>query len=176
MKKHFTFLGFLLGILITTLSSCSTTQTFTVRGVPGTVISKDNMQIAVIDPSGQAQITLQRKNGYEHFLLAQAPNSNVQIPFALDYKNHNRTATSNICIALSVPIYVATLAGLMMCLVSGTDEELGKTGALIAVPGLLLGLPLIMYAERETINKDYARINYDYDYIKVQTTNNDLIR
>ena len=69
MKKHFTFLGFLLGILITTLSSCSTTQTFTVRGVPGTVISKDNMQIAVIDPSGQAQITLQRKNGYEHFLL-----------------------------------------------------------------------------------------------------------
>ena len=64
----------------------------------------------------------------------------------------------------------------MMCLVSGTDEELGKTGALIAVPGLLLGLPLIMYAERETINKDYARINYDYDYIKVQTTNNDLIR
>lgn len=170
MKKHFTFLGFLLGILITTLSSCSTTQTFTVRGVPGTVISKDNMQIAVIDPSGQAQIMTNRINGYEPFYLAKAPNSNLQVPFALDYKNHNRNAGENVAMGIAFP---AEFVGLLMCIVGGAT---GNTSLLLAglVPVSLSVALAIGYLSRGAAAKD--EMNFQYDYLKIQTTNNDLIK
>lgn len=96
MNKHSILLATFLVVLIAFLSSCNTTQTFTVRGVPGTVISKGNKQIAVIDQTGQAQVTTNRDDGYEQFYLAKTPNSNLQVPFALDYNDVNRSGKNRV--------------------------------------------------------------------------------
>jgi hypothetical protein len=61
MKKHL-FIFLFMGLFSATLSSCSSSQTFTVQGIPGTVITNpSNKQLAVIDHSGQAKIKLKRK-------------------------------------------------------------------------------------------------------------------
>lgn len=81
-------------VIILLLTSCNT-QKFYVKGIPGTIITTlDNEQLGVIDQSGSAEIKLDRKTGYQAFLQAKAPNSNMLVPFALDYKNKNRSSTN----------------------------------------------------------------------------------
>lgn len=172
MKKHSIFLVFLLGVLLPLLSSCSTTQTFTVRGVPGTVISKDNMQIAVIDQTGQAQIKTDRESGYQQFYLAKAPNSNLQVPFALDYVNHSR---ENSIYASRFTGGYFTTAGCLSIIIGAAiskDKHSEKTGLNIILLGVGVGLASIPFYS--SYSKD--PIDYNYDYLQLQTTNNDLIR
>lgn len=170
MNKHFIFLTLLLGIMIAALSSCSTTQTFVVHGTPGTVISKNNVQMAVVDQSGQAQITLNRKDGYQHFMLAQVPGSNLKVPFALDYLNKNRNATSNLCKGIASIGLGTEVLGLICLLASGGKSSLMLTGGLIVGAGALIALPSALY-----IDSHKNQLHYNYDYL-LQSTNNDLIR
>ena len=89
MKKsilHYTLIG-----VFVVLSSCSITQDIRVEGKPGTSIYDSNGQmLSTIDYSGYTIITMDRRNKYHYFLQAKLPDSNILVPFALDYTNNNR--------------------------------------------------------------------------------------
>lgn len=132
MKK----LVIILIAIMVLMTSCYT-QKFYVVGDPGTVIASLNgyYTLATIDQSGEAEIKIKdRKIGYMAFLQAKSPNSDVFVPFALDYKDRNRSTPNSIIGSLTMPILIG--AGF-----------LGFTGSC-----------------------------FDYDYLKYQHTNNDLIR
>lgn len=177
MKKINIYLLIVLGTFMVTLTSCSSSQTFMVQGVPGTIIANpQNQQVAVIDNSGKAQIKTKRKEGYYHYLQAQAPGSNILVPFALDYKNHSRATGRGVEVLggsflLSAGIFGCVYAGIVA--LAGDFAEVGggiATGA--GLGGLLVG-GIIM---ADGTSKDNVGINHDYDYQKVQVTNSDIIR
>lgn len=92
-------------------SSCNT-QKFYVAGEPGTVITSlgGSETLAIIDQSGVAKIELNRKKGYVAFLQAKAPNSNNFIPFALDYKDFDRSTLNTIVGGvLFMPLFIGFL-------------------------------------------------------------------
>ena len=169
--KHIKYLVLvLLGVTAVSLSSCSTSQTFTVQGVPGTIITNpQGQQVAVIDNSAQAKIELKRKGGYMHYLQAQTPGSNIQVPFALDYRNNSsravrRGAGQTIMIAGAI----VELGGALALLLGG--DAATTLGAAMAGGGAaLVGLGFGMGAAN-------SPINYDYDYQKTQKTNNDIFK
>ena len=171
MKKQSIILVFVVGVLNTVLCSCSSIQTFTVRGVPGTVISKNDMEIAVIDQTGQAQIKTNRESGYQHFYLAKAPNSNIQVPFALDYENHDRSTVLNLGKGIGLIGFGAECAGLIMVVASlkSNDKSMLGIGGVVFGGGFLLSLPALIHAFPK------KELDYNYDYLQ-QTTNNDLIQ
>ncbi len=149
-------------ILIFVFTSCSTKQSIIVSGIPGTVIQTQNHDdIAIIDDSGHATITIDKYPYHVNlFLLAKAPNSDVAVPFALDYKDINRdNSTLLLCGALAL---IATSPIFML---SGSTAG-GIVGGLELIAGVVCGMHAVMI---ETIGHD------DFDYIKNQTTNNDLI-
>ena len=171
MKKHFIFLVFLLGIFVLVLSSCNTTQSFTVHGKPGTVISKGQQQLAIIDQSGQSTITLKSRDGYAHFLNAQAPGSNIPVPFALDYKDHSRSAENNLCIAGNLILPLVGVSGIIAgAVIEGmsSGDGSGITPILIGCAAVGLWVPSLI----AMLKSDFP----DYDYLNNQSTNNDLIR
>lgn len=177
MKKTYFYLLIIIGTFLVTLSSCSTSQTFMVQGVPGTVISSPtNQRLAVLDNMGQAQIKTKRKEGYYHYLQAQVPGSNLQVPFALDYNNHSRATGRSAEVLggsflLSAGIFGCVYAGIVA--LAGDFAEVGggiATGA--GLGGLLIG-GIIM---ADGNSKDNAGINHDYDYQKLQSTNSDILR
>ena len=90
--KKIQLLAFMLSVIL--LESCNPTQKMTVYGTPGTVITNLNgtQILSVIDQSGSTQVKLGRNGGYCAFLQAKAPDSDKYIPFALDYKDINRSA------------------------------------------------------------------------------------
>ena len=170
MKRITSIIMIVLGITVVSLSSCSSSQTFTVQGVPGTFITNpQGQQIAVIDNSGQAKVELKRKGGYMHYLQAQTPGSNLQVPFALDYKNNSsravrRGAGQTIMIAGAI----VELGG-CLALVLGGDAATTAGAAMVGGGAAFAGLGFGMGAAN-------TPINYDYDYQKTQKTNNDIFK
>jgi hypothetical protein len=136
MKKSIIWFMAASAILI---ESCAS-QRFNVHGDPGTVVTTldGKTTLGVIDQSGIVKIKLKRKNGYEPFLQAKAPNSDKYIPFALDYKDKDRS-TINTVIGYGV-VWPIGFLGPTWILMSRTGSK------------------------------------YDYDYLKHQNTNNDLIK
>lgn len=176
MKKINIFLLIALGIFLVTLSSCSSSQTFMVQGVPGTVISSPtNQRLAVLDNMGQAQIKTKRKEGYYHYLQAQVPGSNLQVPFALDYKNNSRAAKRGLCKGVGYTVagagWLACMVGLIGGAAAGENSDTAPFGY-AALGGLgAMGLGWLI-----TLPGNGDAIESDYDYQKDQVTNSDIIR
>ena len=81
----------LLCVLIMILSSCNIAQKIVIIGNPGTKIYDTNEKyLTTINNTGTASIKLDRKEEYHYYLQAKVPQSNILVPFALDYINHNR--------------------------------------------------------------------------------------
>lgn len=160
-------------MLAVSFTSCSSTQTFMVQGVPGTVIcSPTNQRLGVLDNMGQAQIKTKRKDGYYHYLQAQVPGSNLQVPFALDYKNHSRAAQRGAFAFGEYTLLVGSIGcsiGSIACLIAGEKGPI--IGVLLggALGGALGGLALSAGNPKDIINRDY-------DYMKRQTTNSDILK
>ena len=163
MKQYLIIILFM-GMFAAVFSSCSSSQTITVTGIPGTIISNpSNKQLAVIQQSGEAKIKLKRKEGYYHYLQAQAPGSYLQVPFALDYKNRKATlgwVGLGLGVVGSAAEIVAACSGgsdfvIPLVIGSGSLAVAGYSMALIEEPG------------------DPKRA---YKYQKKQITNNDIIR
>ena len=100
--KKIQLLAFMLSVIL--LESCNPTQKMTVYGTPGTVITNLNgtQILSVIDQSGSTQVKLGRNGGYCAFLQAKAPDSDKYIPFALDYKDINRSTINLVAGAIIV--------------------------------------------------------------------------
>lgn len=157
-------------IFALSLSSCSTSQTFTVQGIPGTVITNPkNQHLAVIDNIGKTEIKLKRKDGYIHFLQAQAPGSSLSVPFALDYKdNGKRCLSRGLGQTLAFMGGVLALSGSLSMLIGG-ESAMTPGVIMTGAGGALAGLGFALGAAN-------LPINYDYDYLKIQTTNSDILK
>lgn len=124
------------------LSSCSVTQEIRVEGRPGTSIYDSNgKMLSTIDYSGSTIITIDRQNEYQYFLQAKAPDSNILVPFALDYADNSRNDNIPI-IAFCLPPVVGYLTW-----------------------GVIFHSHILAYG-----------VDNDFDYLRFQKTNNDLIR
>ena len=126
------------------LSSCSVTQEIRVEGRPGTSIYDSNgKMLSTIDYSGSTIITIDRANEYHYFLQAKAPDSNILVPFALDYANNSRPSSGDML--------------LLSCVLPPSF-------------GLLTwGLPVYSKLKAYGVDKDF-------DYLRFQKTNNDLVK
>ena len=156
--KRIIFISFII-LAVTLLSSCST-KTITVTGTPGTtILTKNYEKKGVIGPSGQTKIKI-KKRPYTHYLLSQSPNSDVYVPFALDYKNKRRTLYHMLIGPTAYIVGMCTLESSGIPALSG----------ILLLGGMFetLGWTLTI-----TNNDDYETFNYKY--LKYQTTNNDLI-
>ena len=156
------------------------------NGYPGTIIATpEGNALAQIDHTGTTQITMQRSGGYYHYLLAQAPNSDLPVPFALDYKDHNRNGAKYALEGFGGTVGfaggVATIACLAVAIGSGglksgankEDEKefekyfglsLAGVGVALAGAGIWAG------------GNSMSEVKRNYDYLQQQTTNNDIIR
>ena len=109
-------------LLCMVVFSCTTTQTISIKGEPGSEIySPDMSRLGVINETGSVDITLPSE-GYYAYLLSQDKDSKQLIPFALDYKNH-----------IHIGDYIMKNAGISMAVIGTT----GIIGSLIA--GLVIG-------------------------------------
>lgn len=115
------------------LTSCGVTQKFTVEGHPGTEIyDPSNRFLGVIDNSGQTKIVLPRKQygkKYLAYLLAKESNSDLYVPFALNYKN--KKVLAPLWGGVAMPLTIG--AGIGTSLAS--DDE-----AATVIGGALVGL------------------------------------
>lgn len=176
MKTTKIIFSTILGLLLLFLTSCNPSQTFTVQGIPGTIISNPaNQQLAIVDNTGKTRIKLYRKDGYYHYLQAQAPGSNTQVPFALDYKNHSRATNRGLletAYYTTITTSIASSIGLGIAALAGAEGTIfAALGAVDLVCGFgALGLSGIVIDRKSNI------INYDYDYVKLQTTNSDILK
>jgi len=172
MKKNLLYF-ILIGLLLAILSSCSSYQTFSVKGTPGTIIrSPNNQQLGVIGNTGETKITLRRKDGYYHYLQAYVPGSSVFIPFALDYQNKKnivRDYYQGLGYVLAGVGVIAELASIPM--VAQDSENEFALGMCIGGAGVsLLGLGIWELARYKG-----GRIKHEYAYQKFQTTNTDIV-
>lgn len=88
MKNTKIFLSILLSSLI--MLSCKSSQTITVHAAPGTKIyTPADMQnpVGSVSNSGKLKVKLSVKP-YFGYLLAEAPQSSLKVPFGLDYKDN----------------------------------------------------------------------------------------
>ena len=137
--------------LIMTLSSCNIAQKIVIIGNPGTKIYDTNEKyLTTINNTGTASIKLAREEAYHYFLQAQAPQSDILVPFALDYINHNRMdiegAIAGYVFTIVASVYLPPLLGLVW--------------------GIPVGKRILL-----SVGEDP-----DFDYLENQKTNEDLIK
>ena len=159
------FFSFLLGIAIA-FSSCNTTQTFTIHGKPGTEIKGGSIS-TVIQQNGEANITIHKGDPYQHYFLAKEPNSHEWVPFALNYTDLKRNA-STFLPAFSTIIGCTSIAAGTIALCTGE-----VMGAAIIGGGVLLCVPGFIYSGS---GRNLQMYNYNFKYQSNQHTNNDLIK
>ena len=147
------------------LSSCSTFTKVVINGTPGTEIYSPTMErIATVQSDGTTTIKMDG-NQYYAYLMSHVPNSQLFVPFALDYKRKSYTGTK---ISLGLG-YTLAFCGL----------DIGLTGMLvsetaIAVSGLAtlgVGFAFGFPAEQK---KGLLQFKHRYEYLPYQTTNEDF--
>ena len=174
------FITALFVLVAISFSSCSSSQTFFVNGYPGTIIAYPNGNaLAQIDHSGTTQITLNRDGGYYHYLLAKAPNSDLPVPFALDYKDHNLKGgkyAEGIGGTIGVIAGSIAVTSLIVGGVLSKGEDPDNDGEKLKRWGIgALGVALVgggIYLAGNNMSQE----NRNYDYLPQQTTNNDIIQ
>lgn len=155
-------------------SSCSTVETITVHGNPGTKIySPQKSKLATIPQTGKVKVKLP-SDAYFGYLYTRDDIHNRWIPFALDVKQNKHTGTK----AQSLGgLTLSSIGGL--CLVIGTIAELAEGGesstglSLIGVGGgsALVGTGLLIPAQAKLGQLAYQ---YNFSYTSKQQVNSDL--
>ena len=161
---------FIIVLFSTILFSCSTTQTFTVVGQPGTEIYSPSMKnMGVVDNSGKVKIRIS-SDAYYAYLLSRDAKSNVLVPFALDYKNKSYTGTS---VQKGIGYGIASI-GASLALVGGIALAVGGEGidggSMLGIGGgsILAGLALGCSANNRSQQTQYE---HKFKYLSTQTTN-----
>lgn len=164
-----------LALLCYIMSSCTTSQTITVHGTPGTEIYAPTMQkLAVVQNNGQADIKFQC-DGYYAYLLSKRPDAEQLVPFALDYKKRNVTGT-NIAKAGG---YALSFAGSTVGLVGGIGLASARDGdntylipTIVGFGATFAGLAIGMPAD---FRMDQTQYEYRFKYLPSQITNEDIV-
>lgn len=167
--KHFYIL---LAILCSMITACSTMQSITINGTPGTEIySPDKKKLATINQSGQANINIS-SDDYYAFLLSRQQDSEQYVPFALDY-NFKSSAQTEALMYTGMSLGIAGCACMLpatILLAAGVEDVglilfLAGTGA--DGLGLGLGMPMDMRLQQ-------TQYQYQYEYISPNSTNQDI--
>lgn len=132
MKKTNIFLGILMSSLI--MLSCKSSQTITVHAAPGTKIyTPADIQnpVGSVSNSGKLKVKLSVKP-YFGYLLAEAPQSSLKVPFGLDYK-HTKDELNMQAGTLGTSLGIGLItAGIMF------SSDTPSTGIGLAAGGALL--------------------------------------
>ena len=172
--KHIIFkFIFLVGTTFT-LFSCSTSQTLTIEGLPGTEILTPGLKnLGTIGNNHKTKITIP-SDDYYAFLLARSNGSKELVPFALDYKNKKYRGTkaqSAIGIGLGVAGLFPMLTGaIMLC----ADEDVEETGVAMILGGTGVALAGFAIGGPAYARLDQAQYQYQYKYLSSQSTNEDF--
>lgn len=167
--KHFYIL---LAILCSMITACSTMQSITINGTPGTEIySPDKKKLATINQSGQANVNIS-SDDYYAFLLSRQQDSEQYVPFALDY-NFKSSAQTEALTYTGMTLAFAGCACMLpatILLAAGVEDVgailyLAGTGA--TGLGMGLGMPMDMRLQQ-------TQYQYQYKYISPNSTNQDI--
>lgn len=154
------------------LSSCYTTEKITVYGKPGTEVYTPNKEkISEINGDGKAKVILSSDACYT-YLLSKDVNSNMYIPFALDYKNKSYAGTkflNGTAMFITGGGFLLELAG-VIALCAGDDESGSMLCLSGAAPLLLGGITGSVTSSR----LDQKNRQWQFKYLKNQQTNSDL--
>lgn len=160
MKTYFKLL-FVVGMLAF-LFSCTTSQTVTISGTPGTdIYTLGKTKLATIDHTGKTKIKFP-SDGYYGLLLTYNKAHDKFIPFALDYKRHNYWWRK----LKGLPIM---FAGCATVIGGGIKENwpLVITGGLAEIYGVLS-------LHTEDFRMDLLQQRYRFAYLNNHSTNDDL--
>lgn len=153
------------------MTSCSAYTKVTVYGSPGTVIKNaaNNQALGTIGVSSSLEIQLARDQFYA-YLLSKAPDSDIYVPFALEYKNNTSryyavygAAVTGAGVAI---VGSATMLGGAIAAVVGGPPAILLAGLGASAGGVGLALPVMLGPGDDVENC--------YQYLP-STTNNDLI-
>lgn len=137
MKNTKIFLSILLSSLI--MLSCKSSQTITVHAAPGTKIyTPADMQnpVGSVSNSGKLKVKLSVKP-YFGYLLAEAPQSSLKVPFGLDYK-HTKDELNMLTGTFGILLGPSLLAGGLAIIgdTPSTGIGLAAGGALLTAVGI----------------------------------------
>ena len=158
-------------MVVVLFASCSTTEKFYVSGTPNTKIyTPAHKHVGTIGSNGTAKIELSSDHYYA-FLLSKGAESDIYIPFALDYKHKSR-AGAQFLKWTGLPIFfyggIAMITGAVL---SAADSDTGLSvvagGGAAMLGGGLLGTSA---AQR----LDQTSYEYQFQYLNNQNTNSDL--
>lgn len=165
-------------VLLCVMSSCSTTEKFTISTLPGTKIYTPNntvTHVGTTSQNGELGVTVPSEM-YCGYVLLQQEGSNVKIPIGIDYKKKRHTGTkfaraTGYTIS-SIGAGTALVSFLCMGMAASQDDEenssiFAKTallGAGIAGIGASFGAP----ADARMRQTAY---DYNFGYEKVQRLN-----
>ena len=171
--KHIIFKFILLVGTTFSLFSCSTSQTLTIEGLPGTEILTPGLKnLGTIGSNHKAEITIP-SDDYYAFLLARGNGSKELVPFALDYRNKKYRGT-NIQHGVGLGLAVVGLAGLLPATIMlAVDSENDVSGYIYAGAagtagiGCAIGMPANFRLQQ-------TQYQYQYKYLSSQSTNEDF--
>ena len=168
MKRIIIHIGFAVVAVIFLMASCTTSQTITIKGTPGTnIYTPSNNLLGSIDQKGEIKVKLESDNYYA-FLLSQKQGSQELVPFALDYKSCNYMLDRSLY-GLFAVIDCAGLGAALGGLFANGDTRanlfVGGSAAVLAASAYLLP------AEYRLGQTQQA---YRFKYLSYQSTNDDL--
>lgn len=155
-------------------ASCTTTQKFNVAGTAGTEIYTSSMErVGVIGSNGKAKVTLPA-DGYYAYLLAKKPQSNLLVPFALDYKKDSHIGAKAMSwggfLLADIGFAVALTGGIDLAC-NGSDATMGSTFLGAGGGALLLGGTMYGVGQSRMNQTSY---DYQFRYLSSQHANTDI--
>lgn len=151
--------------ILASLFSCTTSQTVSISGTPGTdIYTLDKTKLATIDHTGKTKIKFPSE-GYYGLLLTYNEAQDKFIPFALDYKKKNYLGSK-----------IASVFGAGLCIEGGAFTAIGlliSVNPMAAIGATALGVGGGMWgigAERSDQTQQAAR----FTYLKEHSTNEDI--
>jgi len=176
MKKIYTL--FLLYGVCLLLSACSSSTNITIHSIPGTeIFSADKQKLGIVGDDGKLKI-LTDDASYSAFMFSRAPQSNILVPFALDY-NVRDVSLCSTRLGLGYALATVGTAGMavsaIIMLAGGSDDDEISSGAGKALGysagAALVGVGLGLPADNQLEQGAYA---HRYKYLSQQTTNHDI--
>ena len=175
MKSNILFGTLSCVVVSLVISSCAAYkyQQINVKAKPGTIVSTPSRaQTWVVPESGNVTIKLPRDAYYAYMWASPAFDSDVSVPFALDYKDR-RYAELDVMeysgMGLTAAGLIPVLAG-TIALVAG-DEDVGSS---LFAGG---GIPMLIgggLGAAGGIPKMRMQMKYHFEYASVQNANTDL--
>lgn len=151
--------------------SCSTTEKFYVSGTPNTKIyTPAHKHVGTIGSNGTAKIELSSDHYYA-FLLSKGAESDIYIPFALDYKHKSRIG-DEVLTWTGLPMFIGGGATMLAgALLTAADSDVGLSVVAGGGAGMLAGGLLCGPAAQRLAQTSYE---YQFKYLNNQSTNSDL--